>query len=31
MNADSDSFDGFKAQFTEAAKQTEGIGWAILV
>ncbi|WP_202171319.1 superoxide dismutase [Bacillus sp. USDA818B3_A] len=25
------SFDGFKRQFSEAAKQVEGVGWAILV
>jgi superoxide dismutase, Fe-Mn family len=25
------SFDAFKKQFTEAAKQVEGVGWAILV
>lgn len=25
------SFDDFKKQFTEAAKQVEGVGWAILV
>lgn len=26
-----DSFDKFKKQFSEAAKQVEGVGWAILV
>ena len=31
INADfGGSYDGFKAQFTEAAKTVEGIGWGIL-
>lgn len=31
IEADFGGFDSFKAHFTEAAKQVEGVGWAILV
>lgn len=31
LNRDFGSFDGFKAQFSEAAKTVEGVGWALLL
>jgi Fe-Mn family superoxide dismutase len=30
INTDFGSYDGFRIQFTEAAKSVEGIGWGIL-